>query len=290
MTSYMYYINGDFVSSEDAGLPLNDLGIVRGYGVFDLLRTYGRSPFRLPQHLERLQRSAARIDLALPKPIDEIGRIVYQTLEMNPHASDVSIRIVVTGGTSASFLMPEDHPSLIVMLAAVNPSNPAHFEEGAKLITVDHERFMPMVKSLNYITAIISLKEARKNGAVEALYRTHDGLVTECTTSNFFAFRDGRLITSDVQVLDGVTRGAALDVAEDIYEIDYRPLAYAELATVDEAFITSTTKEIMPIVRVNDIVIGDGAVGVHTRRLMSVLHELIQRETATPAPYVSMTS
>jgi branched-chain amino acid aminotransferase len=290
MTSYTYYVNGEFVSSEEAGLPLNDLGIVRGYGVFDLLRTYGRSPFRLAQHLERLQRSAARIDLTLPKPIDEIGRIVNQTLQVNPQASDVSIRIVVTGGTSASFLMPEDHPSLIVMLAAVNPSNPAHFLDGAKLITVDHERFMPTVKSLNYITAIISLKEARKNGAVEALYRTHDGLVTECTTSNFFAFRDGRLITSDVQVLDGVTRGAALDAAEDIYEIDYRPLSYAELATVDEAFITSTTKEIMPIVRINDIVIGDGAVGVHTRRLMSVLHELIRRETAQPIPYASMKS
>ena len=280
MASYLWYINGQYVPSDEAGLPLNDLGFVRGYGVFDLLRTYGRSPFRLHEHVQRLQRSAARIDLPLPWRGEEIETIVHETLRRNPHAHDVSIRIVVTGGESAGFLMPEEKPTLIVMLAAINPNKPELFANGAALITVDHERFMPSVKSLNYITAIISLKAARKAGAIEALYRTHDGLVTECTTSNFFAFKGDRLVTSDVSVLDGVTRGAALEVAEDLHEIDYRPLPYAELAEMDEAFITSTTKEIMPIVRVDDIQIGDGTVGPNTKRLMAVLRTLIQRETA----------
>lgn len=282
MASYLWYINGQYVHSDDAGLPLNDLGFVRGYGVFDLLRTYGRAPFRLREHVQRFFRSAARIELPLPWTQGEIEALVHETLRRNPHAQNVSVRIVATGGESAGFLMPEDKPTLIVMLAEVKPNKPELFANGATLISVDHERFMPNVKSLNYITAIMALKQARKAGAIEALYRTHDGHVTECTTSNFFAFKGDRLITSDVGVLDGVTRGAALEVAEDLHEIDYRPPAYAELAQVDEAFITSTTKEIMPIVRVDDMRIGNGQVGPNTKRLMAVLHTLVQRETAVP--------
>jgi branched-chain amino acid aminotransferase len=281
--SYTYYVNGDFVPAEEAGVSFNDLGIVRGYGVFDFLRTYGRAPFRLREHLERLQRSAAAIDLPLPWSLEELERITHETLARNPAASDVSIRLVVTGGHSPSFLMPGEQPSLYVLIAPMNPSNPAHYGEGAALITVDYERFLPSVKSLNYITAIMALKQARAAGAVEALYRTHERTLTECTTSNFFVFKEGRLVTSDVGVLTGVTRLVTLEVASDMYEIDYRPIAYGELETVDEAFITSTTKEIMPIVRINDVPIGDGRVGPHTQRLMAVFREAVRRETAVPA-------
>lgn len=282
MSNYTYYVNGEFVRADQAGVSFHDLGFVRGYGVFDFLRTYGRAPFRLRPHLERLQRSAAAIDLPCPWSLDELERIVNETLDRNPDAMDVSIRLVVTGGFSAGFLMPGDAPSLYVLIAPMNASDPRLFAEGASLITVDYARFLPSVKSLNYITAIRALKRARAAGAVEALYRTPAGNLTECTTSNFFVFHNGRLITANADVLDGVTRAAALDAAEDMYEVDYRPIAYAELASVDEAFITSTTKEILPIVRVDDIVIGSGRPGKHTQRLMDALHALVQSETAEP--------
>jgi branched-chain amino acid aminotransferase len=283
MSNYVWYVNGEFVPADQAGLPLNDLGFVRGYGVFDFLRTYGRVPFRLREHIGRLQRSAEQIDLPLPKSPEEIEQIVYQTLERNPELSDLSIRIVVTGGESASFLMPGDESSLLVMIVPVSPAKPEPYEQGGTLVSVDFARFMSGVKSLNYITAIRALKKARAAGAVEALYRTSDGHVTECTTSNFFAFRDGVLITSDEDVLDGITRAAALEAAEDLVPIEYRRLRYEELAEVDEAFITSTTKEIMPIVQVDDIRIGDGTVGMQTQRLMAALQALIREETAVAA-------
>ncbi len=281
--SYIWYVNGAWLSSEEAGLPLNDLGFVRGYGVFDFLRTYGRAPFRLEAHLQRLSRSAAQIELPLPAPLPEIERLVHETMARNPHASDVGIRIVVTGGASPGFLMPDDRPSLMVLLSSLTPPKPELLSNGATLVSVDFERFMPGVKSLNYITAIRALRGARAAGAVEALYRTADQHVTECTTSNFFAYRDGELITSAEDVLDGVTRAAALDAAEDLTPIVYRRLRYDELATVDEAFITSTTKEIMPIVQVDDIRIGNGSAGPQTRRLMAALSALIRQETAIPA-------
>jgi branched-chain amino acid aminotransferase len=278
MRNFVYYVNGQFVPAEQGALTLNDVGVVRGYGVFDVLRTYGVTPFRLRDHLRRLQRSAQQIELALPWSLEEIESIVHKTMQRND-PTDVTIRILVTGGASANFLTPGDQPSLVVMLAPISPANPAHFVDGARLITVDNQRFMPSVKSINYIAAIMAQKKARQAGAVEALYRTADGLLTECTTSNFFVFRNDRLITSDVEILAGITRGVALEIAEDIFEIDYRPVRYDELTSADEAFITSTTKEIMPIVLVDDICIGNGQVGPHTRRLRELFRRVVEIET-----------
>ena len=283
MGDFIYYVNGQFLPADQADIGLNDLGFVRGYGIFDLLRTYGPIPFRLGDHLARLVHSAEQIELALPRPPAEIEQIVHATLARNGHPGDITIRIVVTGGPSASFLMPEDKPTLLVMIAPINLPNPALHQTGASLISVQVERWMPTVKSLNYATAVVCLRKARKAGAVEALYRSHDDVLSECMTSNFFAFKDGRLITAREGVLEGVTRKVALEVAEDAFEIEYRNLRYGELAQMDEAFITSTTKEVMPIVRVDDVQIGDGRVGPRTQRMIDLFKAAVLVETATPA-------
>ena len=278
MRTFTYYVNGCFVPAEEGALALNDLGVVRGYGVFDVLRTYGQSPFRLRHHVLRLVRSAQHIDLDLPWSVEEIEAVVHQTMARND-PSDVTIRIIATGGQSPNFIAPQERPSLAVLLAPLSPANPLHFTQGARLISVEMERFMPAVKSLNYVAAIRAQKRARAAGVVEALYRDASGRVSECTTSNFFIFRGDRLITSDVDVLAGITRGAALEIGEDLFQVEVRPIHYAELALADEAFITSTTKEIMPVVQVDDVVIGVGAVGAATRRMMETFHQLVSMET-----------
>ena len=174
MANFIYYVNGQFLPADQASLGLNDLGVVRGYGVFDLLRTYGPVPFRLGDHLDRLAQSAEQIELGLPCPLAEIEQVVHATLARNEHPHDITIRIVVTGGPSASFLMPEDNPTLLVMPAPINLSNPALYQTGATLISAQVERWMPTVKSLNYATAVVALRKARRAGAVEALYRDHN--------------------------------------------------------------------------------------------------------------------
>jgi len=279
----IYYVKGEYMDAASAALPVGDLGIVRGYGVFDLGRTYGRAPFRLREHIERLERSAAQVELNLPWSADELEAIALETLARNPEILDAAIRIVVTGGESASYMMPEEKPSLFVMVTPLNLPKAELFESGAKLVTVQGDRFLPTVKSINYIGAIVAMKQARRAGAVEALYVSADGSITECTTSNFFAFKGDTLITPAAGVLDGITRAATLEVADDLYTIEYRNLRHDELAEIDEAFITSTTKEILPIVQVDDTVIGEGAPGARTRRLMSVLHELVQQEVGVLA-------
>jgi len=279
-TEFVYYVNGEYVPASSAALGLNDLGIVRGYGVFDVLRTYGPAPFALREHLERLQRSAQSIELPLPWSLAALEETVHATLARNGHPQDVTVRLVVTGGASANFLTPEDQPSLAVLLAPVRAYSPELYDAGARLVTVDHARFMPEVKSLNYISGILGQKRARAAGAVEALYRTLEGTVTECTTSNFFVFRGDQLITPAAEVLLGVTRNVVLEIAGDMFDVVLAPLRYDELGAYDEAFITSTTKEIMPIVAVDDISIGAGQPGMRTQHLRDAFRQYVMAETA----------
>ena len=279
MADFVYYVNGAFVPASQATVAAGDLGLVRGYGVFDVLRTYERQPFALHRHLERLQRSAQQIDLPLPWTLERLEELVCATLARNAAVEperDVTIRLIVTGGSSAGFLLPDGAPSLLILVAPVRGVPAERYTEGAALITADLPRFMPSVKSINYIGAILGQQRARAAGAVEALYCTpagaEDGVISECTTANFFVVADGRLITPDQDVLAGITRGVTLELAADVTEVVLRPIRYAELRTVDEAFITSTTKEIMPIVRVDDITIGNGRPGPLTARLRDLFH------------------
>ncbi len=277
MNDFIYYLNGKFLPASETALPIGDLGVVRGYGVFDLWRTYAAIPFRQRQHLERLQRSAAQIDLSLPWSLDELEAIASETLARNNHPHDVTVRMVVTGGESANFITPEEKPSLAVMIAPVK-AQPAHFySEGSKLITLEMDRFMPTVKSLNYISAIMAQKKARAAGAIEALYRDTAGTISECTVSNLFLFQGEQMITPAVGVLAGITRAVALELAEDRFEVVERAVYLDEVLAADEVFITSTTKEIMPVVQIDEVRIANGKPGERTRYLGKLFKEQIAR-------------
>ncbi len=275
MNDLLFYINGDFVPASEASLPLNDLGIVRGYGVFDVLRTYGDLPFRLREHVQRLERSAALIEIDVPWSTEEIEGIVHETLARN-NLPDVAVRIILTGGQAEDLITPGQQPSLVVMIkpAPVDPSE--LYANGSTAITVEMERFLPSVKSLNYITAILAQKRAKRVGAIEALYKDAAGHVTEGTTTSFCVFRGNTLIAPQDGVLDGVTRNAVLEIAADHFEIAREPIPYASLREIDEAFLTSTTKDIAPLVRIDDIEIGDGTPGPNTLRLLDLYKEHIR--------------
>ena len=285
MSDFIYYINGDFVPASQAGLPLNDLGIVRGYGVFDVLRTYGHLPFRLREHVQRLERSAAQIEIDVPWSTEELEAIVHETLARN-NLPDVAVRIILTGGQAEDLITPGQQPSLVVMIkpAPVDPSE--LYGNGSTAITVEMERFLPSVKSLNYITAILAQKRARRAGAIEALYQDKLGNLTEGTTTSFCVFRGNALIAPQEGVLDGVTRNAVLELAAEHFEIRREPIPHASLHEVDEAFLTSTTKDIAPLVRIDDIEIGGGAPGPNTLRLLDLFKEHIRAlaEEAAFAP------
>jgi branched-chain amino acid aminotransferase len=271
MTQLISYVNGKYVTSDQAYLPLQDLGIVRGYGVFDFLRTYNRVPFKLREHVQRLQKSAELIGLSLPWSTEEIEGISQDTLGRN-NLPEANIRIVVTGGSSADFITPIGQPSLAVIVTPVSSYPVEYYERGVKVGTVQMERFIPRAKTLNYISAIMALQQAKLTNAIEAVYINQQGHVLEGTTTNFFVFRESQLITPKENILNGITRNVVLELAKNRFEIVEQPISYSELSRCDEAFITSSTKEIMPVVQIDELDISTGKPGENTQLLMHLFH------------------
>jgi branched-chain amino acid aminotransferase len=267
--SNIFYIDGKFLPEKDAGIPVNDLAILRGYGIFDFLRTYGGKPFHLKDHLKRLEHSAISIDLKLPLSLEEIHDIVIETLKRNQH-KDSNLRIVVTGGQTADSITPCGKPRLLVMVTEVCPYPPKWYEDGVKIITVSLERQIPAAKSLNYLSAILALKEAYQQKAVEAVYTDREKNLKEGTTSNFFIFIDGKMITPGTEeILPGITRQVVLELAEHEFEVQIRDIHMDELIKAKGAFLSSSSKQILPVVQVDDLIIGKGKPCEQTRMVMN---------------------
>ena len=265
----VFYINGEFVNADDAVLPATDLSILRGYGAFDYLRTYGGQPFRLRSNIERLRRSAALIGLEYDWSDDEIYDIVMETLSRNTH-EDSNIRLVVTGGSSPDNITPSGEPRLMVMITPVKPLPEAWYTQGIKVVTYAMERYIPGAKSTNYIPAILAQKYAREHNATEALYMDRYGNVTEGTTTNVFAFYGDTLVTPAIDLLPGITRDVVLELTQPVYHVEIRNLPLRELLAADEVMITASNKRIVPVVQVNDTTIGDGQVGPRVQNVMQL--------------------
>lgn len=270
----IYYIDGRFLPAEAAVIPADDLAILRGYGVFDFLRTHGGQPFLLTEHMERLEKSARRIGLVLPWSRNELIDIVMQTLQRNNFA-EANIRIVVTGGSSPDFITPQGRPRLLVLVTTV-PELPAWwYTRGVKIITLNSKRSIPDAKSIDYIPATIALAEAGRQNAVEAVYVDRRGFVLEGTTTNIFIFDGQILLTPGREMLSGITRQVVLKLAGDLFAVKIEDIDRHRLLAADEVFLTGTNKGLVPVIQVDDTVIGNGLPGPRTRKLMAAMHRML---------------
>ncbi len=270
-----YYVDGQFVPASEAVIPVDDLAIMRGFGVFDLLRTLNGKPLFLMEHIKRLQASARRIGIQLPWTPQKLIDIVMQTLQRNSFGES-NIRIVVTGGSSPDFITPQGKPRLLVLVTRAPQLPQWWYTDGVKIITFFSERSIPGAKSIDYVTATIALKQARDQNAIEAVYVDHNGYAREGTTSNLFAFYADTLVTPGKGILSGITRKAVLDLAATMFRVDLRDLRLNDLLAADEVFITGTNKIIVPVVRINDTTIDHGCPGKNTQKLMGALNERIE--------------
>lgn len=271
-----WYIDGAWVHPEQASISVHDLAILRGYSAFEALRTYDRRPFHLDEHLERLAHSAELIDLTLPCAQEQIGAIICEVVARNIYRH-ATVRILVTGGESEDGVMTVGKPKLIVMATPLGERNLERFVKGIALITTRLQRDTPEAKTSNYTAAVRALKEAAQRGAEDALFVSSLDHVQEATRSNFFLFRDDTLVTPREEVLIGITRNVVLELARGCFPIEERPILLTELAQADEAFITSSSKEITPVVRIDEQVIGSGQPGPRTTELEQRFIALIER-------------
>ena len=267
----IYYVDGHFVEADKAVIPVDDLAILRGLGVCDLMRTLGGVPYFLDEHILRIESSARKIGLILPWSGETIKQIVLETLERNPGMDESNIRVIITGGSSTDFMTPQGSPRLIVMVTKIPRIPDFWYSQGVKVITTLSERSIPGAKSISYIAATLALKKAREQGAMEALLVDRNGYIPEGTTSNLFAFIGNTLVTADTGVLEGITRKVVLSRAPKLFPIEFRTLYKDELLKAGEVFISGTNKGIVPVVQINDTILGNGRPGKNTLSIIKAL-------------------
>lgn len=275
----VYYIDGRFLPASEAVLPVNDLALLRGYGVFDFIRTYGGRPFLLGEHIARLEESARRIRLPFPWSRREVMGIVGRALEMNPE-QESNIRVIVTGGPSPDFLTPSGPPRLLILVSKLQPFPRRWYERGVKVTTVRGRRPIPSAKTLNYLTTIVALREAAEKGAVEAILVDRAGRVREGQTVTVFAWIGDRLVTNREGVLPGVTRALVLKLAGPLFPVEIREFTLEEMLGADEVFMTATNKEVVPVIRIDETPVASGRPGERTRQIMELFRDYTARFAA----------
>jgi branched-chain amino acid aminotransferase len=246
------FVIDQFVLEDQASLFVGDLAIQRGYGVFDFFKVVNFVPVFLDEHLDRFYFSAKEMRLKLAYSKDQLKKIIFELLEKN-HVSDTGVKITLTGGYSQDGYQLSN-PNLIISLRSFNPPPENQLAKSIKLITYEHQRQLPHVKTIDYLMAIWLQPLVRQNNADDILYH-QNGIVTECPRSNFFIVtNDDQIITPSVNILKGVMRMKILEASIANYHVEERAVSIEDIKHAKEAFITSTTKTILPVHQVDDYI------------------------------------
>lgn len=279
------WLGDGLVPVSAAQVSVFDRGFRYGEGVFESLRTYGTHAFRVAAHLDRAEAGAAVLGFRLPAR-DRLRRALVATAEANHDGRDLGLRLTVTPGAIDPRSPFPGEPSgvpTVVVTASVLDIAPALYQRGIAAAVVPWAREIPHVKALSYLAATLARRQAHEQGADEALLTDARGWILEGSSSNVFAVIRGRVVTPpvDAGILPGVTRAVTIDVAEaQGLAVDETPLAVSDLVAADEAFITSSTREIVPLVRVSGRPIGQGRPGPITSALHEGYRSEVRREIA----------
>lgn len=269
------YWNGSIVPLEEISISPYDLGVLRGYGVFDVMRTENKKPFLLERHWDRFTNSAETLGLTIPVSKDEYIDILSDLIERNGF-DQANIRTVLTGGMSSNAFVPEGNEAFFILIEPFAPLDNTYFSDGSKVMTLDFKRDFPRAKITQYITAIKNTNQKKKVGALEILY-VRDGKALEASTSNYALFLGNTLVAPKDEILLGITRGLVLQLAQELgFQVDEREVSFEEVLGADEMFLTATNKYIVPVVQVDEHVIGSGKPGEKTKKLMQKLQEFIR--------------
>src|SRR5437868_7928807 len=284
------YIDGKFYSEANAKLSVFDHGLLYGDGIFEGIRFYNGRVFRLEQHFERLWNSARSICLDIPMTRQEMTEALLETIRQN-HLRDGYIRLVVTRGVGNLGLNPEQckNPSVIIIVATIALYHEDFYRKGLSIVTVATRRsnpasLNPAVKSLNYLNNVMARIEANLAHADEALMLNDAGNVAECTADNVFIIKDSQIFTPPITAgaLRGITRSVVFDIAGEFdLEVTEADFTRHDIFVANECFLTGTAAEIVPVVKADGRLIGNGKPGPITTRIIARFREMT-RETGTP--------
>ncbi len=282
------YLNGDFVPGEQAKVSIFDHGYLFGDSIFETLRSYEGTIFRLEAHLDRLSDSARYMKMTLPASRTELADLCYETIARSG-LSDAYLRVTVSRGVSERGIDPDRCPHPTLSIIAKDP--PAYPAEGyvngiptviVSLRKVADEALSGRVKGGNYQNHILAKMELNQHGVIEGFLLNPQGFVVEGTVSNVFIVKDGTLLTPSGAsgCLEGITRNAVLDLAARQLGVPAAAgfITRYDLYTADECFLTNTLMEILPVSRVDGRPVGDGRPGPTTLKLSALFKQLVAAE------------
>jgi D-alanine transaminase/branched-chain amino acid aminotransferase len=272
------YVNSDFVSMEKASLQVTDLAIQRGFAIFDFFRTVNFIPLFLDDYLSRFYKSADQIGLNAGKSAAELRQVIAELISKND-IPEVGYKIILTGGCSDDGYHPAQ-PNFMILpykldMLALNVSN-----KSFNLVTYEYRRELPTIKSTNYLVGVWLARQVEQRKADDVLY-VKDGIITEAPRSNIFIVsKEGSVVTPKEDVLEGITRKKIIELASRKLKVELRKVTEDELYSAAEVFLTSTTKRVTPVIKINDSVIGNGKPGEITQMLLQQFMELEERYIA----------
>ena len=285
-------VNGRVCDEAHAVISVFDHGFLYGEGVYETLRTYNGHPFLFDRHMRRLRASAGMLSLAVPLTDAEIGARFLETMrtaDLGPGGREAYIRLLVTRGVGDLSYDPAvcPTPSIVIIVKALVEPPPEVFELGVKaaLVTIvrNHPGSVnPLIKSNNLLNNALAMQEAFRRGAYEGIMRNYRGELVECTLANLFLVKDGAALTppKDAGLLAGITREFIFEVGASLgIPVREQVLKDDDLFGADEAFFTSTTREVVPIVNVEERAVGSGIPGPVTKRLLQEFRRRAQELT-----------
>src|SRR5688572_174040 len=261
-------VNGHITGERDAVVSVFDHGFLYGEGVYETLRTYNRRVFLYDRHVRRLRSSAQMIALDVPFTDEALAADIHRTIAAASVAGEAYVRVLLTRGVGELTYDPSATPTptvVVIVKPQIDPP-PSTYTDGVRVAIVDiirnHPRSVnPLIKSNNLMNSALAMQEALRRAAFEGVMRNYRGELTECTTANLFIVKDGIVRTPplDAGLLAGITREFIFEIGRDIgVPVTEAVLHDEDLHEADEAFLTSTTREAVPIVQVDDRRIGSG--------------------------------
>ncbi len=277
------WIDGSYYNLEEAKISIEDRGYLLGDGVYEVIRVYKGKPFYLDAHLERLKRSAEAIRIDLPHQLRDISSTALELVDKGSCVEGYIYMQLTRGSAKRDHLFPADtSPALVMYIRGLEPIQAVEDIQPVKAVTLPDERWLNCyIKSTNLLPNLLARQKAAEAGAVEAILYRQDETVTEGTRSNIFAVIDGQVRTHPANnlILPGITRDIVLSLLKDL-SIHFSEKAFSlkELSTADEAWATSTTMEVNPILAINENNLST-APGPICSRLMAAFREVIAKNT-----------
>ena len=281
MPEKIVFLNGEYLPVEQATVSVLDRGFLFGDGIYEVIPVFGLKPLRVDEHLQRLQNSLSRISLDNPFDDESWKQIFDCLLEKNP-GEDRAIYLQITRGAHPVRdlkIQAENRPTIFMMVLQVGVVDVTELEKGIKTVTIDDFRWHACdIKSISLVANVMLREQATQSGVVDAIL-VREGYVTEGTASNLFMVKNDVLITppTSQHLLPGITRDLVLELAEENgIACEVRQIAEAELESADEIWLTSSTREIAPVVNLNGKDVADAKAGPVWKKMINIYQQYKQ--------------